>query len=357
MQVKSLKYLMVFSSILIGLFSIIAEGAWVFTFPIYAFGAIPFVELFLRPNTENLSALEEDMAKKDRLYDWLLYLVVPFQIAAVVLMLFSVNQADRAWWEIAGIVWSTGICCGVFGINVAHELGHRHKKSEQLLAKILLATSMYMHFFIEHNRGHHARVSTEEDPASARRHEVLYAFWFRSVVNSYLSAWRLERDRLRRKKQRVFSLKNEMLVYQMVQLSILAAIWLTFGSLSVLFFLGAAVGGFLLLETVNYIEHYGLARTKIAEGRYERVQPHHSWNSNHPVGRLLLFELSRHSDHHFRAGRKYQVLRHMEGAPQMPTGYPGMMILALFPPLWFNVMHRQIDSFQDDHGSDQVVIA
>jgi alkane 1-monooxygenase len=109
-----------------------------------------------------------------------------------------------------------------------------------------------------------------------------------------------------------------------------------------LLFIAAALMGGMLLETVNYIEHYGLSRNKTSEESYERVQPHHSWNSNHVIGRLMLFELSRHSDHHYLASRKYQVLRHMDQAPQMPTGYPGMILLSLVPPLWFKVMHSEI---------------
>lgn len=357
MQTKALKYFMVLASISIAMFSIWADGIWVYAFPVYAFVLIPLTEIFLSPDSKNMNSVELDIAKKDVLYDWLLYLVVPFQLLAVVSMLFSVSQDGRTTSEIIGIVWSTGICCGVFGINVAHELGHRRLKSEQFLAKVLLSTSLYMHFFIEHNRGHHANVSTDEDPASSRRNEILYAFWFRSVVNSYLSAWRLENDRLKRKMLPVFSFRNEMLVYQVIQLGILVAVFFSFGLLGLACFVGAAIAGFLLLETVNYIEHYGLRREKIAEGRYERVTPAHSWNSNHPMGRLLLFELSRHSDHHYRAGRKYQVLRHMEGAPQMPTGYPGMMILSLVPPLWFRVMHRQIDRYHQGVETGPVALA
>jgi alkane 1-monooxygenase len=117
----------------------------------------------------------------------------------------------------------------------------------------------------------------------------------------------------------------------------------------VLAFLGAAFMGMLMLETVNYIEHYGLQRKLGASGQYERAMPHHSWNSDHVVGRLMLFELSRHSDHHYLASRKYQVLRHHDNAPQMPTGYPGMMLLALVPPLWFSIMHKKIKEWQQAH--------
>jgi alkane 1-monooxygenase len=235
-----------------------------------------------------------------------------------------------------------GLLCGSFGINVAHELGHRSNGFERTLSRMLLLSSLYMHFYIEHNKGHHKRVSTPEDPASARYGENVYAFYVRTLVFSWLSAWEIAARDLKKKGLPAFHWRNEMLQYQLIQIAFVAIIWYVFGWRSTLFFLAAAFLGALLLETVNYIEHYGLVRKCRAEGTYERVLPEHSWNSDHVLGRLMLFELSRHSDHHYSASRKYQVLRHHQYAPQMPTGYPGMMILSLIPPLWFRVMHRKM---------------
>ena len=138
---------------------------------------------------------------------------------------------------------------------------------------------------------------------------------------------------------------NEMIQAHFFQGLLIVIIVIVFGLQSLICFLMAAFIGILLLETVNYIEHYGLERKKTANGNYERAMPAHSWNSNHPIGRLMLFELCRHSDHHYLASRKYQVLRHHENAPQLPTGYPGMMLLAHFPPVWFRVMKKQIDKY------------
>ena len=350
MKFRALKYGMVFTAIGVGFFSLLLGGAWTFALPIYAFAMVPFLELFFKPNPKNLSKAEMELVKADRLYDYLVYLVVPVQYAMVFFFCYLVSTQELLWWELVGATWAVGIGCGVLGINAAHELGHRHKKYEQWMSKALLLTSMYMHFFIEHNRGHHANVSTPEDPASSRRGEILYTFWVRSVVNSYLSAWRIENARLRRKGVAVFSLQNEMVLYQIAQVGFLGLIWALFGLQAMGLFLIASVIGFLLLETVNYIEHYGLQRHKESNGRYERVQAHHSWNSDHPVGRLLLFELSRHSDHHHRAGRKYQILRHIDNTPQMPTGYPGMMILSFVPPLWFAVMNPLVDRYQGEQS-------
>jgi alkane 1-monooxygenase len=238
-----------------------------------------------------------------------------------------------------------GMACGVLGINAAHELGHRQNAYEQFMSKMLLLTTLYMHFFIEHNRGHHKYVATDEDPASSRPGESVYRFYFRSVKDSWLSAWRLERERLQKSGQRWFSWRNEMLQFQVYQGLLVIGIGWYFSAETLLYFMGAATIGFLLLETVNYIEHYGLRRRK-SGNRYERTLPVHSWNSNHPVGRLLLLELSRHSDHHYMANRKYQTLRHFDESPQMPTGYPGMMLLALIPPLWFYIMDREIEKYK-----------
>jgi alkane 1-monooxygenase len=235
-----------------------------------------------------------------------------------------------------------GLLCGTFGINVGHELGHRVNKAEQTLAKALLLTSLYMHFFTEHNKGHHKRVATPEDPSSARYGEPVYTFYFRTIIFSYLSAWHIAGDEVKKKGKAVLSLHNEMIQFHLIQLAFLGIIYFFFGGWVTLYFIAAALMGILLLETVNYIEHYGLQRRALGDGKYERAMPEHSWNSDHVLGRVFLFELSRHSDHHYMASRKYQVLRHHEDAPQMPTGYPGMMLLSLFPPAWFHIMNTRI---------------
>jgi alkane 1-monooxygenase len=345
-HLRTLKYLFVWTGVAMGMVSLHAPGIWSYALPIYAFGLIPLLELLMRPDPHNLSQAELEVAKEDRWYDFQLYLIVPVQVMLILMMCWKLSQPGLTTAEIIGKVWATGIGCGVMGINVAHELGHRNTWYEQLMSKILLLTSLYMHFFIEHNRGHHKNVSTPEDPASAKKGEWLYTFWFRTVWGSYWSAWRIENKRIRKLGKPILSFANEMVIYHFLQLAAVGAIAWAFGWMVMLYFLAAAVSGFLLLETVNYIEHYGLRRRQLPNGGYECVMPAHSWNSDHLLGRLLLFELSRHSDHHYRSGRKFQTLRHMDGSPQMPTGYPGMMVLALFQPLWFWVMHRQIERHQ-----------
>lgn len=342
MPVSAYKYL---SPLLVYLLAWLAftQTGWLCWSPmIYAWVLLPLAELFISPDEKNLSAAEEELAKKDKAYDLILYIIVPLQYLALYQFLVSMNESGLAWWEIAGRIASMGLLCGTFGINVAHELGHRVNRYEQFMAKALLLTSLYMHFFIEHNKGHHKNVATPEDPSSARYNEPIFLFYFRTVFYSYRSAWKIANDDLRKKGLAPFHWKNEMLQMQLIQIAFILLIAWQFGWLIMLYFTGAATIGFLLLETVNYIEHYGLQRKQTGEGRYERAMPRHSWNSNHILGRLMLFELSRHSDHHYLASRKYQVLQHHEEAPQLPTGYPGSMILALIPPAWFYVMNKRI---------------
>ncbi|HSF44739.1 MAG TPA: alkane 1-monooxygenase [Chitinophagaceae bacterium] len=347
MNVKSLKYTAPFTIFLLSFIALTGKGWIVFLPLIYVWGLVPLIELFQKPDDSNLEATEEEIAKHDRTYDLWLYLTVALQYIALYLFLESAQNGDNKWWELTGKTFVMGLLCGTFGINVAHELGHRSTRSEQVLAKILLLTSLYMHFFIEHNKGHHKKVSTPEDPASARFGESVYAFYARSIVFSYLSAWKISFRDMNKKGFPALSWRNEMVQFQLIQIVFVMLIGLVFGWTVALFFVIAAFLGALLLETVNYIEHYGLQRKKKENGIYEKPLPVHSWNSNHVIGRLVLFELSRHSDHHYISSRKYQVLRHHDGAPQMPTGYPGMMILSLITPAWYAVMNPRVKKIRE----------
>ncbi len=346
-KIHSLKYMNVLILPILAWVSFNTYG-WMTYLPlIESFVIIPLLELAYKPNAENHSPESEKERAKDPIFDWQLYIMVPIQFALLATFLISMQESGLTLVDKIGRISAMGLMCGVIGINVAHELGHRKKKYEQFMAKSLLLTSLYMHFFIEHNRGHHKNVSTKEDPSSARYGEMLYAFWIRSVVYAYLSAWKLEAERLQKKGKSAFSLHNEMLRFQLIQVGFTVGIGLLFGWIIMGYFILAAVMGFLLLETVNYIEHYGLERN-LKSDVYERVMPHHSWNSDHRIGRIMLFELSRHSDHHYIASRKYQILRHIDDSPQMPTGYPGMMLLATVPPIWFSIMNPRIKKIKSE---------
>lgn len=338
---KKLKYLGILILPIIAYISFTSSGILAFLPLLITFIAVPILELFFKPNKQNLSETEVESAKNDSFYSMLLFLMVPIQIGALLLFFQSV-QENISTVDLIGRISSMGILCGVLGINVGHELGHRTNRFEQFLGEILLLTSLETHFLPYHNTGHHFDVATPEDAATARKNEWLFTFWFRSQISSYFKAWKLEKKRLTILKKAVISTNNKMIIYTIAQIAFVIIIYFFLGKTVLLYFLMAAIIGILLLETVNYIEHYGLLRKKKKSGRYEVVTLKHSWNSDHNFGRILLFELSRHSDHHHRANKHYQLLDSYESSPQMFTGYPGMMLLALVPPLWFAIMNKRL---------------
>lgn len=333
------KYLLAFSIPAAVVASLCAEGAWTFGALVYAFGVLPALELVLPPARANLSELERAYVAADRWYDRLLHWMVPVQWAVVVVFLADPGGDALTF---TGRVFALGLSCGVLGINVAHELGHRPDAFSQRLSHLLLASSLYTHFFIEHNRGHHRNVATPEDPATARKGEWVQVFWVRAVFGGLVGAWRLEADRLKRKGRSPLTWDNQFLRLQLLQWSLFAAGAAAFGMQAACGWFAAAAFGGCLLETVNYIEHYGLQRERMNAHRYVPVEPEHSWNSDHVLGRMILFELSRHSDHHHAPAKPYVQLDHIDRAPQLPTGYPGMMLLSLVPPLFFRIMRPRL---------------
>ncbi len=343
-MIRDLKYLIAYIAPLSTLVALLWQGGWSFATVVVAFVFIPVGEQLLGGSPKNLTPEEEEKKSQTFFFDLLLYLNLPILYVLVFLFLKTVTTASLQSWEVVGLTLSTAIIVGTIGINVAHELGHRRKRFEQWLSKLMLTTALYTHFFIEHNRGHHVWVATVKDPASAPAGESLYHFWWRSVTGGYLHAWHLESERLKRKGLSPLSPANEMIRLQLLQVLYLATVWYLFGWVGVFFAVAIALGGVLLLETVNYIEHYGLRRKQLPNGQYEKVKPWHSWNSDHELGRIFLYELTRHSDHHYKATRKYQVLRHFDESPQLPLGYPASMLMALIPPLWFCTMDERLKS-------------
>jgi alkane 1-monooxygenase len=342
---KDIKYLGAYVIPLAGLHALYAQGIWSYNGVLVTFVLVPLLEFFFSGTTENLAPEEEEQQNEKGLFDLLLYLNVPMIFGLAFGYFYVLSTASLATYEIVGLTLTTGIILGGVGINVAHELGHRKEAFPRFMAQLLLLPNLYLHFTIEHNHGHHVHIATPKDPASSRYNEVLYVFWLRSVVFSYLSAWKIEAKRLRQAGYSAYSWRNKMLHLQLVQLGYLGAVGYLFGWMLLPFAVTVAVIGFLMLETVNYIEHYGLQRRQLASGRYEPVQPWHSWNCNHDIGRILLYELTRHSDHHYKASRKYQVLRHFDEAPLLPWGYPTSMLVALVPPLWFRLMNPRVERF------------
>jgi alkane 1-monooxygenase len=354
-------------------------GIWFWGGPLLILVIVPVLDLIFgldhsNPPDDVIEALEED-----RYYRWITYLFLPIQyFGYFTVMAWIAGHNPGDWitsllgaqdWAAAhlparvldndalstldkiAIAISIG-CVGGIGINTAHELGHKRESHERWLSKIALAPSAYGHFYIEHNRGHHVRVATPEDPASSRLGETFYAFWPRTVWGSLTSAWRLEKKRYARKDTHPFHLGNDVVNSWLMFAALLAAVLVPFGLDMAPYVLVAAVIGFTLLEVVNYLEHYGMLRQKVGpEGkqRYERVDPSHSWNSNNIPTNVLLYHLQRHSDHHANPTRRYQALRDFKESPVLPTGYAGMILLALVPPLWRRVMDPKVlDHFDGD---------
>ncbi|QBF46500.1 alkane 1-monooxygenase [Janibacter limosus] len=349
---------------------------WLWLGPIIILGVIPAVDLLVgrdrtNPPEEAVKALEADPY-----YRWIVYAYVPIQYLGFAAAMYLVIRGNPVpdvldalglggWLDLLpgqlgtpfelsvieriGASISIG-CVGGIAINTAHELGHKRPRHERWLSKVALAQSGYGHFYIEHNRGHHVRVATPEDPASSRLGESFYAFWPRTVFGSLRSAWRLESSRLRRRGKPVLHPGNDVLNAWAMTLVLWGAmmLWLGIGVLPYLLLQG--VVGLSLLEVVNYLEHYGMRRAKVHHRdveRYERVLQSHSWNSNNIATNVFLYHLQRHSDHHANPTRRYQALRDHESAPVLPTGYAGMIVLALLPPLWRRVMDPRVAAHFD----------
>jgi len=303
--------------------------------------AIPMLDWLFGEDAENPPDSALQGLENDRYYSWVLYVFVPLQLAVTVFGAWLAATSDLPWYHLVGLSISVGMVNGI-AINTAHELGHKKSKFDRWMARISLAPTFYGHFYVEHNRGHHKNVATPEDPASSRFGESFWAFLPRTVFGSLRSAWHLEAERLSRQGKGVWSLENENLQSWGMSVVLFAVLLAVLGWLALPFLVIQAIYGFHLLEVVNYLEHYGLCRQKKADGRYERCEPEHSWNSNHMVTNLFLYHLQRHSDHHANPTRKYQALRHFEHSPQLPSGYAGMITLAYFPPIWYALMNKRV---------------
>ena len=315
-------------------------GFW-FIGPALVFVAFPLLDIVIGLDATNPPDSVLKWLEQDRYYRWCTYLFIPIQYAGLILACRQWAEGGMTIVEAIGLALTMGVVGGI-AINTAHELGHKRESSEKWLSRVALAQTGYGHFFIEHNRGHHVRVATPEDPASSRLGESFWAFLPRTVSGSLRSAWGIEAARLDRLGKSHFTLRNDILGAWAMTVVLFAALAVAFGPIVLPYLIVQAVIGFSLLEVVNYLEHYGLLRDKREDGRYQRCLPEHSWNSNNVASNVLLYHLQRHSDHHANPTRRYQALRHVEAAPQLPTGYAGMIVLAWFPPLWRRVMDPRL---------------
>ena len=321
---------------------------------VFVFILLPFIDQVIGLDVENVPVEAVKETEEAFYYRFITYVWTFLQVAFLFWCTYVIStQPFTHISEWIGFIVSVGLVTGGIGITVAHELGHKKSKLERFYSQVLLMTVCYMHFYIEHNRGHHVTVATPEDPATARKHESFYTFWFRSVFSGYAHAWKLETESLKRKQVPFLSIHNQLIWYGLLPV-LFTGLLLLFGYLLsqqihweiAIFFLAQSVVAFSLLELVNYIEHYGIVRKQLANGRYEQVNPLHSWNASHLLSNFFLFQLQRHSDHHAFAHKRYQILNHYDESPQLPYGYPTMIVIAMIPPLWFSLMNDRLERWR-----------
>jgi alkane 1-monooxygenase len=325
----------------IGLY-FITGALWVLGLPLLiSYILIPLLDWLLGADTNNPPEEIVPQLEQDQYYRRLTWITVPLHFVTLVAVAWFVSTQNIGNGWILLMAVTAGAYSGL-GINTAHELGHKKEPFERILARIALAIPAYGHFCVEHNHGHHRYVATPEDPASARMGESIYKFALREIPGAFRRGWQVEAQRLGRRSLPVWSWHNEILQSYFGSLVLQGSLVVAFGWLMIPFLAVHNVWAWYQLTSANYIEHYGLLREKLNNGRYERCQPHHSWNANHIASNLLTFHLERHSDHHAYAARHYQSLRHYEDVPQLPSGYFGMFLLSYLPPLWRRVMDPKV---------------
>ena len=313
---------------------------------------VPILDLLLGKDPVNPPADDESQLNNDKFYRYLAVSAFPLYL----ICLFSTGYFLVNWTELSifgqiGYIISMGVVGGVIAINVGHELIHKNTKLEKISGGLLLSLVSYGGFVIEHVYGHHVHVSTPEDASSSRYNQSLYNFLPNAYIHNFLNAWKLQKKRLAKKGLTLLSVKNELIWYYTFSVVIsllMGGFFMLLGAefwMGVMFFFIQSFIAFTLLEIINYIEHYGLHRRKMNTGKYERVSPEHSWNSNYFLTNMFLFQLQRHSDHHAYAARRYQVLRHHENSPQLPFGYATMFVIALIPPLWKAIMNPRVEAY------------
>ncbi|MDP2227196.1 MAG: fatty acid desaturase [Moraxellaceae bacterium] len=318
----------------------------------------PFLVYFLIPLLDRLIGTDETNPPEsavahleaDRYYRYVVYAYIPSQFITTIGGAWLVAQGGLSGWEYAGLVLSVGAVNGL-AINTGHELSHKRDTLGRWMAKLTLAPTAYGHFYTEHVRGHHKNVATPEDPASSKMGETFWAFLPRTMIGSLLSAVAIEKERLGRMGKSQWSWANDNFQAWALTVLFFGVLTLWLGWVVLPFLLLQAFYAASLLEVINYIEHYGLLRQKGPDGRFVRCSPEHSWNSNHIVTNLVLYQLQRHSDHHAHPTRSFQALRHFEDSPQLPSGYASMLIPAYIPWLWFRQMDPRVSAhYKGDLG-------
>lgn len=323
---------------------------WALALPlVISYGLMPLADALFGEDENNPPEAVVPRLEADRYYRWLTWLTVPLHFVALIGCAWWAGTRDLSWPALLLLAYVAGADSGL-GLNTAHELGHKHNRLEQWLARLALAVPAYGHFTVEHGRGHHRWVATPEDHASSRMGESIYRFALRELPGGIRRAWALEGERLRAAGRGRWSWHNTMLQSYAVTLVLQGGLVAAFGWVMLPFLLVHNLVAWWQLTSANYVEHYGLLRQRLPGGGYEAPQPHHSWNTNHLVTNLATFHLQRHSDHHAHPSRRYQSLRHFPDLPQLPSGYFGMFPLAYVPPLWFKVMDARLMALPQVRG-------
>ena len=315
---------------------------WFFVPAIFLYVGIVLMDIVIGEDLSNPPESDVPRLEADGYYRWVIYAVLPMMWGCVLFNLIYLATHDLPWYSWLITVLTCGTTLGALGLAISHELGH---KKDWLACKMGLfqaALVGYGHFSVEHNRGHHRHVATPEDPASSQLGESIYRFMFRELPGAYFRAWDLESERLDRHGKSPWSLDNEIVQGWLMTAVVYGALIAALGPKIIPALALMIPWGAFQLTSANYIEHYGLLRLKLPNGRYEPCKPHHSWNSNLIASNLVTFHLQRHSDHHANPTRSYQSLRNFENLPTLPTGYLGMFLVAYVPPLWFALMDKRV---------------
>ena len=330
------------------------HGGWATALlPLYSWGLFSLLDALLGLNPDNADPDTPDSGLK--WYRAITLIWFPVQFGLLFGLIWYVPQATHLGaLETIVLFFGIGSISGTIGINYSHELMHQKSAFERWLGDLLLASVLYSHFRSEHLRVHHLYVGTPRDPVTARYNEGFHRFFPRVLVECHLSAWKAEVAMLARRGLPPLHRSNPYWRYGVLQLAMLGLALLVGGWVGLVLFLYQAFIAVWQLELVNYIEHYGLTRRHLGEGRYEHVLPRHSWNASQRASNWLLINLQRHSDHHYKPDRRFPLLQTYteDDAPQLPYGYPLMTMAAMVPPIWKRVMNRRVKAWRKRYYPD-----
>ena len=320
---------------------------WAFSMFYFIFGIVPLADYILGVDVANQPKDAQKTLHRAFRFKLFTLLVPVFVAANLIAGAWFVTRgagANLTTLEFVGFSLSVGFYTGAIGIVAGHELCHKANWFERLLGRFLMCAACYGHFYVEHTLGHHKDVCTDKDAATARYGENFYAFLPRVIFGEFRSACEIESARLRKKGLGWW--QNEIPMYFMASAGMGLGLRAAFGATALNYFLIQAAWAIVLFESVNYLEHYGLERRRLPDGKHETVRPCHSWDSPARLTNMVTIKLQRHADHHAHAGKRFQTLQAYEESPQLPSGYATMIVLAFFPPLWRYVMHPRLMRFR-----------